>query len=71
MRALQHVVEQRAEIGLDGIKFAPGHGHNGWKIIANLRALTRSAERTVLELALRARAIGGRTPMIVPKDPSR
>jgi hypothetical protein len=71
MPELQHVVEKRAEIGLDDVKFALSHRNNCWKIIDNLRALTRSAERTVLELALRARAIGGRAPMIVPNDPSR
>ena len=68
---LQHVVEKRAEVGLDDVKFALSHGYNCWKIIDNLRALTRSAERIVLELEQRARAIGGRAPMIVPNDPSR
>jgi hypothetical protein len=68
MRALQHVVEQRAEIGLEDVKFALSHGHNCWKIVDNLRVVTRSAARAVLELALPARAIGGLAPMIVLND---
>ena len=68
MRALQHVVEQRAEIGLEDVGFALGHGHNWWKIVDNLRAVPRAA-RAVLELALYARAIGRLAPMIVLSDP--
>ena len=71
MRALQEVVEERAEIGLENLKLALSHGHNCRKIVDNLRALTRIAVRTVLELALRGRVIAGRAPMIVPNDPSR
>jgi hypothetical protein len=70
MRVLQHVVEQRAEIGLEDVEFALSHGHNGWKIVDNLRVVTQSAERAVLELALHARAIRRRGPMIVLNDPS-
>jgi hypothetical protein len=70
MRALQQIVQQRAEIGLKDVKFALSHRYNRWKIIDNLRALTRSAARAVLELALHGRNIGGRAPMIVPNDPS-
>jgi hypothetical protein len=65
MRALQHVIEQRAEIGLEDVEFALRHGHNCWKIVDDPRAVTRSAARAVLELALHARTIGGRSPMIV------
>jgi hypothetical protein len=68
---LQQVVEQRAEIGLEDVKFALGHGHNCWEIVDNLRSLTRIAARAVLELALHARTINGRAPTIVPNDPSR
>jgi hypothetical protein len=67
---LQQVVEQRAEIGLEDVKFALGHGHNCWKIVDNLRVVTRSAARAVLELALLARTIVGRATMIVLNDPS-
>ena len=71
MRALQQIVEQRAEIGLEDVKFALSHGHNCWKIVDNLRVVMRSAARAVLELALHARAIGGQAPMIGLNDPSR
>ena len=53
MRALQHVIEQGAEIGLEDVKFALGYGHNFWKIVDNLRVVPRAA-RAVLELALQA-----------------
>jgi hypothetical protein len=70
MRALQEVVEQRAEIGLENLKLALGHGHNCWKIVDNLRVVRRRPVRTVLEAAQLARAIGRRAPMIVLNNPS-
>ena len=70
MRALQEVVEERAEIGLENLKLALSHGHNCWKIVANLRVVRRSPVRTVLEAAQFARAIGWRAPMIVLNNPS-
>jgi hypothetical protein len=71
MRVLQHVVEQRAEIGLEDVKFALSHGHDRWKVVDHLRAPTRITARAVLELAGHARTIDGRAPTIVPNDPSR
>ena len=70
MRALQEVVEQRAEIGLENLKLALSHGHNCWKIVANLRVVRRSPVRTVLEVAQFARAIGRQAPMIVANNQS-
>jgi hypothetical protein len=70
MRALQHVVEQRAEIGFEDINFALSHGHNYWKIFDNLRVVTLSAARVALELASPARTIGGWAPIVVPNDRS-
>jgi hypothetical protein len=70
MRAFQHVVEQRAEIGFEDINFALSHGHICWKIVDNLRVVTGSAARVALEIASHARTIGGWAPMIVSNDPS-
>jgi hypothetical protein len=70
MRALQEVVEQRAEIGLENLKLALSHGHNCWKIVDNLRGVRRRPVRAVLEAAQFARAIGRRAPVIVLNDPS-
>jgi hypothetical protein len=69
MRALQEVVEQRAEIGLENLKLALGHGHNCWKIADNLRVVRRSPVRAVLEVAQFARAIGRRARMMVLNNP--
>jgi len=70
MRVLQHVVEQRAQVGLENLKLALSHGHNCWKIVDNLRVVRRSPVRTVLEAAQFVRAIGRRAPMIVLNNPS-
>jgi hypothetical protein len=37
--ALQHVIEQRAEVGLDDVQFALGDRHNFAKVVDDLRAV--------------------------------
>jgi hypothetical protein len=70
MRALQQLVEQRAEIGLKNLKLALSHGHNCWKIVDNLRVVRRSPVRRAMEAGQFARAIGRRAPKIVLNNPS-
>ena len=68
-RALQHVVEHRAEVGLDDVQFALADRYNFAKIVNDLGAVGRV--RSTVETAWRAQAAGTSAPVVVRVDPRR
>jgi hypothetical protein len=69
MRVVQHVVEQRAEIGLDDIEFTLSHRHNFRKIVDNFWVVRRGTARAVLEIAVHARAVDRWVPTVIRENP--
>jgi len=68
-RALQHVIEHRAEVGLNDVQFALADRYNFAKIVNDLGAVGRV--RSTVETAWRAQAAGTSAPVVVRVDPRR